>query len=109
MIHIFPPQLPPASVAAWREHERADLLRYGEALATEQAAIRAVEVWQGLYAKCRDRLAGMHPTDAAAMHAVLKDAETAAIEAHQTAAAALRRMMSPFSILNETMSRACGR
>lgn len=108
MIHVFPAPLPPATILAWREHERAHMLSYGEALAAEQAAYRTVEVWRGLYGKCRDRMATMHPGDAAAMHSVLKDAEAAAIEAHQAAAAELRRMPSPFSILNETMSRACG-
>ena len=108
MIHIFPDPLPLATVMAWRAQERADILTYGEALAAEQAAYRAVEVWRGIYAKCRDRIEAMHPANAAAMHAVLKDAEAAAIAAHQAAAAELRRMTSPFSILNETMSRACG-
>lgn len=109
MIHILPAPLPLATVLAWREHERAHLLTYGEALAAEQAAQRAVEVWQGLYAKCRPRMEAMHGADSAALHSVLKDAEAAAIDAHQAAADELRRMTSPFSILNETMSRACCR
>jgi hypothetical protein len=108
MIHVLPAPLPLATVLAWRKGEREHMLRYGAALAQEQAARRAVEVWRGLYTECRDRMAHMNPHDRERLHDALRAAELAATEAHEAAMAELRLIVTPFSILNEAMSRACG-
>jgi hypothetical protein len=108
MIHVLPATLPLATVLAWRKGEREHILRYGAALASEQAARRAVEVWRGMYAKCRDRMSLMNPHDARRLHEALRAAELAATQAHEAATAELRLIVTPFSILSETMSRACG-
>jgi cytidylate kinase len=109
MIHVLPkPHLPLDAVLAYREEERAALLAYGAALAREQAAHRAVQVWHSLYGRCRARIEEMHPHDRERMHDALKRAEDAAIIAHEAATAELVAIASPFTIMAETMSRACG-
>lgn len=108
MIHVLPEPLPLATVLEWREHEREHILVYGAALAAEQSAYRAVEVWRGMYAKCRERMEGMNHHDAERLRDALREAEHAAIEAHKAAAAELIAMVTPFTILADAMSRACG-
>jgi hypothetical protein len=61
-----------------------------------------------MYGKCRDRMAHMHPSDRERLHVALKAGERDAIETHQAAVAALREVRTPFTILADTMSRACG-
>jgi plasmid stabilization system protein ParE len=108
MIHVLPAPLPLATVLAWREHERDHILRYGAALAQERAARRAVESWRETYANTRARMKGMNPHDAQRLHDALRDAEQTATEAHEAAMAELRLVVTPFTILSEAMSRACG-
>jgi hypothetical protein len=108
MIHVLPAPLPLATVLLWRQDERDHILRYAAALAREQAARRAVEVWRGMYEKSRPRMALMNSHDAERLHDALRDGERVATEAHEAATADLRLIVTPFSILAETMSRACG-
>jgi hypothetical protein len=108
MIHVMPAPLPLETVLAWRRDERADILAYGAALASEQAARRAVEVWRGMYEKCRQRMEGMNPHDRERLHEALRDAERDAIQVHEAATTELSGIISPFTILSETISRACG-
>lgn len=54
-----------------------------EALAKERAAFRDVVRWRALYSRMRPRMAQMDFHAARDLHAQLKDAEYAAIEAHK--------------------------
>ena len=104
----MPTRLPPETVQQWCQDEREQIDRYAAALAQGQAARRGIEVWRGMHAKCRDRMIGMQSDDAERLREALRDGELAATQAHEAATVELSGIMSPFTALSETMSRACG-
>jgi uncharacterized heparinase superfamily protein len=105
MFHVLPEPMSPDKVLAWREGEREHILAYGAVLARERAALAAVVAWRELHGRCRGRMADANSFDAERLHQALKDAEAEAIEAHQAAVAELRRIVTPFTILGDSMLR----
>jgi hypothetical protein len=82
LIHVMPTRLPPETVQQWCQDEREQIVRYAAALAQEQAARRGIEVWRGT--------------------------ANSPLPRHTKRPVELSGIMSPFTALSETMSRACG-
>lgn len=104
-MHVLPKPMSPEKVLAWRQGEREHILAYGAALARERAALASVVSWREFYGRSRGRMTDANALDAERLHSALRDVEAEAIEAHRAAVAELCAMVTPFSILADSISR----
>ena len=82
-----------------RAAERSAILSYGAALAREEAAFRAIEVWRRIRGDCEERQAWMHPVDSEALQKRLDAAERTAVDVHAAAKRELNALSSPFTVV----------